>query len=89
MIFLYDDEGNTYVGGNDVPSFFMLTDDDQRHLIDAVFAQPLPSGKPASVSISPHPSGRRERIRLWNFTIKGQLEFEKIISTDKHIVKSQ
>jgi DNA invertase Pin-like site-specific DNA recombinase len=82
LIFLYDDQGNTYAGGNDVQSYLMMSDDDRRRLIDAVFAKPLPSGKPAGVYISPHPSsGRRGRTRLWSFTIKGQLEFDKVIST--------
>jgi hypothetical protein len=64
-----------------------MSDEDRRRLIDAVFAQPLPSGKPAGVYISPHPSGRRGRTRLWSLAIKGQLEFEKVILTNKDMTK--
>jgi len=88
-IFLYDKEGNTYAGGNDVQSFVMMTQADKRHLVDVVFNKPLPDGKPAGVYVAPEDGprfGPKRRTRPWKFTIKGQLEFEAVVSTNRNNV---
>src|SRR5262245_3267001 len=51
-IVVYDDEGNTYAGGNDLGMLLAMDDRDKRALVETVFSAPLPGGKPAGVSIT-------------------------------------
>ena len=51
-IFLYDDEGNSFPGGNDLSTRLMMTPDDERKLIEATLSGNLPDGRPAGVYLS-------------------------------------
>lgn len=83
-IFVYDDNLNEHPGGNDLGTFLQMTYADKRRLVETVFSKPLADGKPAGVYVSLDPTPGRGRSRNWRFSIKGQLEFEKVISTNKH-----
>jgi DNA invertase Pin-like site-specific DNA recombinase len=71
-IFIVDDAGNTYAGGNDVQSFRMMEPGDRRKLIDAAFSGNLPDGKPAGVYISPAGEDSRGR-RRFTYVLRGRL----------------
>jgi DNA invertase Pin-like site-specific DNA recombinase len=79
-IFVFDDDGNEYAGGNDVQSFLMMTQQDKMQLLAAVFDLPLAGGTPAGVYISPPAGAKRyQRQKPWAYRIRGRLEFEKVI----------
>lgn len=71
-IVLYDDDGNTYAGGNDVQSFLMMTAADKSALIDAAFGEPLDDGSPAGVYVKPAKS-RRNGPKRFTYQLKGRL----------------
>lgn len=71
-ITLIDDEGNTYAGGNDLGSFLLMTDEDKHDLIDRVFGDPLPDGKPAGVYITPA-GGDRYGPKGFKYVLKGRV----------------
>jgi DNA invertase Pin-like site-specific DNA recombinase len=74
-ITVFDDNGEMYVGGNDVASWLSMnfdTPEDKKALIDAAFAAPLPGGKPAGVYITPA-GGTRYGPKKFTYTIKGRL----------------
>jgi DNA invertase Pin-like site-specific DNA recombinase len=76
------DNDDIYVGGNDVASFLAMTPDDRQRLIEAVFAGVLVDGRPAGVYVTPN--GTRQRSKKWDFTIRGQLDFESVLATVGH-----
>jgi DNA invertase Pin-like site-specific DNA recombinase len=71
-IFVFDDEYNTYAGGNDVMSYILMTEDEKRVLIDTAFNAPLPSGKPAGIYISPA-GGPFYGPKRYTYEIRGRL----------------
>jgi DNA invertase Pin-like site-specific DNA recombinase len=78
--FVRDEDGKVHAAKpEDVDSFLntMMSKDDRRHLIDAVFAKPLSDGKPAGVYITP--AGKKGRSWQWKFTIRGLLEFAAVV----------
>jgi hypothetical protein len=84
-VFVQDEDGDMYAAGKGDPDFVsaMLTRAEQRKLIEAVFSQPLPGGKPAGIFVSPDESGPRKggRERGWNFVMRGLLEFEQVVGS--------
>jgi DNA invertase Pin-like site-specific DNA recombinase len=54
-IFVYDSDGNTYAGGNDMQSFLHLMEpeqaSDRRRLLETVLRTPTPDGKPSGVYV--------------------------------------
>jgi hypothetical protein len=82
-IFVYDDQGNTYAGGNDLASFLLMMDDkhaqDRRVLVEAVFSTPLADGTPAGVYIYPDGQAVPHRPKNWAFKVRGRLEFEFVM----------
>jgi site-specific DNA recombinase len=86
-IFVYDDNFDNLPGGNDLGTYLVMSKDDKRRLIDAVFGRPLADGSPAGVYVSPAPLprvGRNRRTRRWQFTLKGLLEFESVVPACKN-----
>lgn len=83
-IFVYDEEGNTYAGGNDVMSFVLMTQQDRRNLVKAVFDVPLGDGTPAGVYVSPVGEPKKWQRKQWEFKIRGRLEFEFVMSRGRH-----
>jgi hypothetical protein len=86
-IFVFDHNGQTYAGGNDVMSYVLMSHADKKHLIDAVFAKPLAGGEPAGVYVTPSAAprlGKNKRTRQWHITLKGQLEFESVVPSCRH-----
>jgi hypothetical protein len=51
FVFVKDEAGNYYKGGNDLATLLGMTQEDKRRLIAAVFDSPLPGGAPAGVYI--------------------------------------
>lgn len=70
-IFVTDEEGNTYLGGNDVQTFIEMSYEDRRNLIDRAFSG-LCNGKPAGVYIKPEP-GSRHRTKALNVEMRGMI----------------
>jgi hypothetical protein len=79
-IFVCDDDGNQYLGGNDVMSWVCMGRDDEKKLLQAVFAGGLVDGRKAGVYV--HPLGKHipHRQKQWGFTIRGRLDFECVMS---------
>jgi hypothetical protein len=81
QVSVVDDDGNEYAGGNTISSFLAMTQADKERLVANVFGARLPDGKPSGVYVSPMPGpivGGRQR--QWQFTIRGLLSFEKVVS---------
>lgn len=79
-IVVQDEQGNTYEGGNDVQSYIMMSREDRRRLIRAVFDTPLADGKPAGVYVYPEEGEvKRYRPRKFKFKIIGRLDFELVM----------
>lgn len=76
-IFVYDQHGNEYAGGNSVASWIAMSDSDKKKLIHAVFNGAIINGKPAGVYVTPSP-GKAHARRRWSFVIRGRLEFESV-----------
>jgi DNA invertase Pin-like site-specific DNA recombinase len=73
-IFVRDDHGNRYLGGNSLSTYAQMTREDDQRLIDAVFSTPLRDGKPAGIYIGP-----RGADGEWTYRIRGNLEFETVL----------
>jgi hypothetical protein len=71
-IFVLDDDGNTYAGGNDVQSRVTMTRDEERQLIDAAFSVPCLDGSPAGVYITPL-GGPRYGTKKFKLELRGRL----------------
>jgi DNA invertase Pin-like site-specific DNA recombinase len=71
-IFVLDDEGNTYAGGNDVQSFLMMTAGDKRKLVDAALSGNMPDSKPAGVYITPA-GGPHHGPKRFTYQVRGRL----------------
>jgi DNA invertase Pin-like site-specific DNA recombinase len=67
-----DENGERYAGGNSVASLLAMTRDDQRALLDSVFAEPLPGGKPAGVYLTPA-GGARFGPKRFTYLVRGRL----------------
>jgi DNA invertase Pin-like site-specific DNA recombinase len=75
-----DDSGQTYVGGNSLPTWLVMTRPEKRALVEAAFASPLADGTPAGVYVEAAPGTRRyQRGKRWTFTLRGRLEFEAVL----------
>jgi DNA invertase Pin-like site-specific DNA recombinase len=77
-IVVYDDEGENYLGGNDIATWMDMMgakdDKDRRVLIEAVLTGCLPDGKPAGVYISPT-GGIPHRGRSYTYELRGRLNW--------------
>ena len=71
-IFLLDDEGNQYAGGNSVASFLAMTEEDRRELIDFAFGPPLPDGTPTGVYLTPA-GGERFGPKRFSYALRGRI----------------
>jgi DNA invertase Pin-like site-specific DNA recombinase len=80
-ITVHDQAGNTYAGGNDVMTWVLMTRDDKRKLVRAVFDIPLADGRPAGVYVSSAGPGVTHRPKGWTFTLKGRLDFECVMQS--------
>jgi DNA invertase Pin-like site-specific DNA recombinase len=70
MVWVYDQELNGYVGGNDIATEKMMTYSDKRKLVDSVFDCTLADGRPAGVYVQSDGS----------LTLRGRLEFESVMA---------
>lgn len=82
-----DDDGNTYAGGNDVQSYLMMTDEDRRNLVRAVFNTPLADGTPAGVYVYKTCEGKPHRPQKYGFKLRGRLEFELVMQFAQQLPK--
>lgn len=71
-IWIEDEAGNTYAGGNDVQSCIMMNDADRKALIATALAGNLPNGKPAGVYLTPT-GGEQYGRKHFRYVIKGLL----------------
>ncbi|MGD0900143.1 MAG: recombinase family protein, partial [Thermoguttaceae bacterium] len=71
-IFVEDEAGNRYAGGNDVQSFLMMEPGDRRKLIDVAFSGSLPGGQPAGVYVSPA-AGDARGPKRFTYVLRGRL----------------
>ncbi|MSQ97284.1 MAG: hypothetical protein EXR98_22395 [Gemmataceae bacterium] len=72
FIFVFDDDGNTRPGGNDIGTFLLMTDADRRNLIDAGLSGSGADGKPAGVYLTPA-GGDRHAPKRFNYVVRGRL----------------
>jgi hypothetical protein len=72
-IFVEDEAGNRYAGGNDVQSFLMMEPGDRRKLIDVAFTGNLPDGKPAGVYVSPAAASGAHGPKRFTYVLRGRL----------------
>jgi DNA invertase Pin-like site-specific DNA recombinase len=79
QIRIEDDEGNLYLGGNDLLSRRLMSWDDKRKLVQCVFGQALPDGRSAGVYVRPVGEGRKYRPHEYVWTMKGRLDFEVVL----------
>src|SRR5262249_6945855 len=79
VIVVHDGCGDTYAGGNCVASLLAMTREDKRALIEAVFGTPLRDGKPAGVYVAPAAGAQPYRSKGWTFSLRGWLEFERVM----------
>jgi DNA invertase Pin-like site-specific DNA recombinase len=84
QIFVIDEEGNERIGGNDVHSWVYMGRDDERKMLQAVFAGALVDGRKAGVYVYPLGKHRPHRQKKWGFTIRGRLDFECVMSHVGH-----
>ena len=80
-IFVYDDEGNTYPGGNTIGTFLTMSREDKRRLVAAVFDQPLIAGKPARVYISQNSGVGSNCLGRWTYRIRARQDSEMVMMT--------
>src|SRR5262249_43066433 len=92
VIVVYDDQGHNYAGGNDVMSFMVMSQEDKKRLVNAVFDGAMVDGRPAGVYVYPDDGGeggasgngkgpsRPRKPKKWKFTIRGRLDFELLVS---------
>ena len=71
-ITIMDNQGNAYVGGNDVQSFLLMSNDERRKLVRVAFDGKLPDGKPAGVYVTPV-GGDRHGPKRFSYTLRGRL----------------
>jgi hypothetical protein len=79
-IFVFDEAGNRYAGGNDVQSYIMMTQRDKRQLLRAVFANHQIGGRVAGVYISMD-KGKPYRQKSWSIDIRGRADFQLVMSS--------
>jgi hypothetical protein len=80
-IWLTDEEGNAYAGGDDLVTWYSMTHEDKRRLVEAVFDGAMVDGKPAGVYVEPAvPMTMPGRPKKWLFRIRGRLDFEVLVS---------
>jgi hypothetical protein len=74
-VWLYDEFGNNYAGGNDIQTFLIKREkgngQDRRDLIEWVFGIPLPDGKPAGVYLKPA-GGERYGPKQFTYELRGR-----------------
>jgi site-specific DNA recombinase len=80
-ITLMDDSGleGHLPGGNDVSTWLRMTREDKRAMVRAAFHQPLADGTPAGVYVRPTGPARKYRPRSYEFTLRGQMDFEFVM----------
>jgi DNA invertase Pin-like site-specific DNA recombinase len=83
-IFVYDDEGNEYAGGNNPATWRALTRDDKRHLIEAAFGTTRPGDPPSGVYVSVPGLSLPSRRKRHVFTLRGLLPFEWVVSCARY-----
>jgi DNA invertase Pin-like site-specific DNA recombinase len=81
-IFVLDDNGNEYLGGNELQTWLAMTEEEKRALVCAVFDAPLADGTPSGVYIYPLTSGPDGRP-VWGFKMRGRLEFEAVMENTR------
>jgi DNA invertase Pin-like site-specific DNA recombinase len=74
-----DDSGQTYVGGNSLGTWLVMTRPEKLALVQAAFATPLRDGTPAGVYVAPAAGASPYRSKRWTFTLRGWLEFERVV----------
>jgi hypothetical protein len=80
-VWVFDEQGDKRPGGNDISTWLMMTREDKRNLLRAVFANHLLSdGRHAGVYVSLDGEARPYRPKKWSFKILGRVEFELIVS---------
>lgn len=77
-VLVYDDDGVSYTGGNDVETWSQMWRSERRHeeflaLVKHAFSGPLPSGDPAGVYVYQHGNSRPHRPKSWKLVIRGSL----------------
>jgi DNA invertase Pin-like site-specific DNA recombinase len=71
-IVVYDAHGRSQPGGNDLSTFLMMSEPDQRQLVRAVFGEPMPDGTPSGVYITPV-GGAKYQSKRFTYEMKGHL----------------
>jgi hypothetical protein len=71
-IFLEDEAGNRYAGGNDVQSYLMMSGEDKKRLVDLALSGRLPDRKPAGVYVTPA-GGEKYGPKRFSYVIRGML----------------
>jgi hypothetical protein len=89
-IFVFDDNRDTYAGGNDIASYLCMSQEDKRKLVLAVLPAQRIVGKPAGVyvqAVEGEGNGKqgigarlRHRPKEWSIRIRGRLDFEMVLS---------
>jgi hypothetical protein len=76
-----DDNGDwEYAGGNDIQSYIMMTPEDKRKLVLAVFPPRKIVGKWAGVYVHAVDEGASKyRPKQWSIRIRGRLDFEMVL----------
>jgi hypothetical protein len=75
-LYVMDEAGNEYEGGNSVSTWLNMTWEDQRAMVEAVFKDATVGGKPAGVYFAPLPGGKPRQPKGWSFKLLGHLDFE-------------
>lgn len=69
-IYVEDEQGNRYLGGNDIQSYLSMSRPDKETLVDAAFGENLADGTPAGVYISPA-GGKRYGPKRFRYVVRG------------------